>query len=192
MYGRHVLTSPRAHPTLSWLHANLLRIHAPQSPRRRFEEAKFFCAVVEHMPPCRDRRIAEREATDDTMFKPFGHCRCIAEMLYRRLRTPTAAVVQKNLTEVHYISENGYTVLTTPGHARDCPADLRLLPQSPSEPAFVPTIIWKRDDLGLHVNTPNEHTEGRCKTHAHQVQDHSTSRRRCLRSISISRGRRLR
>ena len=109
------------------------------------------------MPPCRDRRIAEREATDDTMFKPFGHCRCSAEMLYRRLRTPTAAVFQKNLTEVHYISENGYTVLTTPGHARDCPADLRLLPQSPSEPAFVPTIIWKRDDLGLHVNTPNEH-----------------------------------
>ena len=112
---------------------------------------------VEHMPPCRDRRIAERVAATDTMFKPFGHCRCSAEILYRRLGTPTVAVVQKNLTEVHYVSENGYTVLTTPGRARERPADLRLLTQSPIEPTFVPTIIWKRDDLGLHINTPNEH-----------------------------------
>ena len=109
------------------------------------------------MPPCRDRRIAERVAANDTMFKPFGHCRSSAEILYRRLGTPTAAVVQKNLTEVHYVSENGYTVLTSPSRARERPADLRLLTQSPSEPTFVPTIIWKRDDLGLHVNTPIEH-----------------------------------
>ena len=127
---------------------------------------RFLSSIVERMrsflsrrcPCCNDELLQEY-----TAFKPFGRCTCTSEMLYRRLRTPTTVAVQKNLSEVHYVSEKGQTFLNTQNRVSASIADAQsrihhrpdIHSSTLNLKSFEPiqTIIWTKDDLGLRIQT---------------------------------------